>query len=63
VAGSGSTIGTPRLQTLRRRPLGLARRTPLLDETEAILRFLADELGPGTSVNVMAQYYPAGRIG
>jgi putative pyruvate formate lyase activating enzyme len=35
----------------------------LLDETEAILRFIADELGPGTYVNVMAQYYPAGRTG
>jgi putative pyruvate formate lyase activating enzyme len=35
----------------------------LLEETEAILRFLADELGPGTYVNVMGQYYPAGRTG
>jgi putative pyruvate formate lyase activating enzyme len=35
----------------------------LLDETEAILRFIADELGPDTYVNVMAQYYPAGRTG
>jgi putative pyruvate formate lyase activating enzyme len=35
----------------------------LLDETEAILGFIADELGPGTYVNVMAQYYPAGRTG
>src|SRR5919201_1973813 len=33
----------------------------LLDETEAILRFIAAELGPGTYVNLMAQYYPAGR--
>jgi putative pyruvate formate lyase activating enzyme len=33
----------------------------LLDETEAILRFVATELGPGTYVNLMAQYYPAGR--
>jgi putative pyruvate formate lyase activating enzyme len=33
----------------------------MLDETEAILRFVADELGPDTYVNVMAQYYPAGR--
>src|ERR671922_207488 len=33
----------------------------LLDETEALLRFIADELGPGTYVNVMGQYYPAGR--
>jgi putative pyruvate formate lyase activating enzyme len=35
----------------------------LLGETEAILRFIADELGPNTYVNVMAQYYPAGRSG
>src|SRR5918992_1474385 len=35
----------------------------LLEETEAILRFVADELGPDTYVNVMAQYYPAGRTG
>jgi putative pyruvate formate lyase activating enzyme len=49
---------------------GLARRglivrhlvmPGLLDETEAILRFIATELGPGTYVNLMAQYYPAGR--
>src|SRR5919199_763680 len=33
----------------------------LLDETEAILRFVATELGRGTYVNLMAQYYPAGR--
>jgi putative pyruvate formate lyase activating enzyme len=33
----------------------------LLDETEAILRFVATELGPGTYVNLMGQYYPAGR--
>jgi putative pyruvate formate lyase activating enzyme len=33
----------------------------LVAETEAILRFIASELGPGTYVNVMAQYYPAGR--
>ena len=35
----------------------------LLAETEAILGFIASELGPGTYVNVMAQYYPAGRTG
>lgn len=34
-----------------------------LAETEAILGFIASELGPGTYVNVMAQYYPAGRTG
>jgi putative pyruvate formate lyase activating enzyme len=51
---------------------GLARRglivrhlvmPGLLDETVAILRFIAEELGPGTYVNVMAQYYPSGRTG
>jgi putative pyruvate formate lyase activating enzyme len=50
---------------------GLARRGVLLrhlvmpglaDETEAILRWIAEELGPGTYVNVMAQYRPAGRV-
>jgi putative pyruvate formate lyase activating enzyme len=35
----------------------------LLSETEAILRFIAEELGPDTYVNLMAQYYPAGRTG
>jgi putative pyruvate formate lyase activating enzyme len=49
---------------------GLARRglivrhlvmPGLLDETEAILRFVAEELGPDTYVNLMGQYYPAGR--
>jgi putative pyruvate formate lyase activating enzyme len=35
----------------------------LLDETEAVLRFVAEELGPGTYVNLMAQYYPSGRVG
>jgi putative pyruvate formate lyase activating enzyme len=33
----------------------------LVGETEAILHFVAEELGPGTYVNLMAQYYPAGR--
>jgi putative pyruvate formate lyase activating enzyme len=51
---------------------GLARRglivrhlimPGLLEETEAILRFVADELGPGTYVNLMAQYYVSGRVG
>ncbi len=51
---------------------GLARRglilrhlvmPGLVDETEAILRFVADELGPGTYVNLMAQYYVSGRVG
>jgi putative pyruvate formate lyase activating enzyme len=35
----------------------------LLAETEAILRFVADELGPDTYVDLMAQYYPAGLVG
>ena len=33
----------------------------LVDETAAILRFVATELGPDTYVNLMAQYYPSGR--
>ena len=51
---------------------GLARRglivrhllmPGMLDETAAVLRFVADELGPGTYVNLMGQYYPAGKVG
>jgi putative pyruvate formate lyase activating enzyme len=34
----------------------------MVDETEAILRFVAEALGPSTYVNLMAQYYPAGRV-
>jgi putative pyruvate formate lyase activating enzyme len=50
---------------------GLARRglilrhlvmPGLLDETEAVLRWVAEELGTTTYVNLMAQYYPAGRV-
>ncbi len=33
-----------------------------LDETRQILHFLAAEIGPDTYVNVMAQYYPAGKV-
>jgi putative pyruvate formate lyase activating enzyme len=33
-----------------------------LADTEAIMRFLADEVSPDTYVNVMAQYYPAGKV-
>jgi putative pyruvate formate lyase activating enzyme len=33
----------------------------LVEETEQILRWIAAELGPGTYVDLMAQYYPAGR--
>jgi putative pyruvate formate lyase activating enzyme len=49
---------------------GLARRglivrhlvmPGLLEETEAVLRFVAEDLGPGTYVNLMGQYYPAGK--
>ncbi len=51
---------------------GLARRGLLLrhlvmpgmiQETEAVLRFVAEELGPDTYVDIMAQYYPAGLVG
>jgi putative pyruvate formate lyase activating enzyme len=35
----------------------------LLDETEAILRWVAEELGTGCYVNLMAQYYVSGRVG
>jgi putative pyruvate formate lyase activating enzyme len=35
----------------------------LLEETEAILRFVAEELGTSCYVNLMAQYYPSGRVG
>ncbi|MER3409780.1 MAG: radical SAM protein [Thermoleophilia bacterium] len=51
---------------------GLARRglllrhlvmPGLLDETEAILRWVAEELGPGTYVNLMSQYHVSGRAG
>ncbi len=52
-------------------PNGLARRGLLvrhlvmpdeLDETRAIMRFLAREVSPRTYVNVMGQYYPAGKV-
>lgn len=51
---------------------GLARRGLLvrhlvmpgmLDETTAILRYVAGELGTDTYVDLMAQYYPAGLVG
>src|SRR5712691_9692745 len=51
---------------------GLARRglilrhlimPGLLEETEEILRFVADELGTGAYVNLMAQYYVSGKVG
>jgi putative pyruvate formate lyase activating enzyme len=51
---------------------GLARRGLLvrhlvmpgmLAETEAVLRFVSEELAPDTYVDLMAQYYPAGLVG
>src|SRR5919197_5221985 len=51
---------------------GLARRGLIVrhltmpglhEETEAILRFVAEELGTGTYVNLMAQYYVSGKVG
>jgi putative pyruvate formate lyase activating enzyme len=51
---------------------GLARRGVLLrhlvmpgclDETRAILEWVARELGPETYINLMDQYHPAGRVG
>jgi putative pyruvate formate lyase activating enzyme len=51
---------------------GLARRGVILrhlvmpgklDETKAILRYVADELGRGCYVNLMAQYYVSGKVG
>jgi putative pyruvate formate lyase activating enzyme len=50
---------------------GLARRGLLvrhlvmpdgLEETERIVAWLAAEIGPGTYINVMDQYHPAGRV-
>jgi putative pyruvate formate lyase activating enzyme len=35
----------------------------LLEETESILHFVAEELGTGTYVNLMAQYYVSGKVG
>ncbi len=35
----------------------------LVEETEAILHFVAEELGTGTYVNLMAQYYVSGKVG
>ncbi len=34
----------------------------MLEESMAILRFLAEELSPHTYVNIMAQYHPAGKV-
>ncbi|MBI3973362.1 MAG: hypothetical protein HY332_18990 [Chloroflexi bacterium] len=33
-----------------------------LDQTRQILRWIADEVAPDTYVNVMDQYYPAGKV-
>ena len=35
----------------------------MLDETRAILRYVAEEFGTGTYVDLMAQYHPAGLVG
>ena len=35
----------------------------LLEESRAIFQWIAEELGPETFVNVMAQYRPAGKVG
>ncbi len=35
----------------------------MLDETRAILRWLAEEISPDTYVNIMAQYYPSWKVG
>lgn len=32
------------------------------EDTAAIMRFLAEELSPDTFVNIMTQYYPAGKV-
>lgn len=57
---------------LRLDDAGLARRGVLLrhlvmpgclDETRAILEWIARELGPDTYINLMDQYHPAGRVG
>jgi putative pyruvate formate lyase activating enzyme len=34
----------------------------LLDETRQILNFLAEEIGPELYINMMDQYYPAGKV-
>ncbi len=34
-----------------------------LDETRAILEWIVSTLGPDTYVNLMDQYYPAGKVG
>jgi putative pyruvate formate lyase activating enzyme len=50
---------------------GLAKRGVLvrhlvmpgfMDDTKAILRFLAEEVSRDTYVNIMSQYYPAGKV-
>jgi putative pyruvate formate lyase activating enzyme len=33
-----------------------------LDDTQAILHFLAQEVSPDTYVNIMAQYYPSNKV-
>ncbi len=50
---------------------GLAKRGVLvrhlvmpgcLEDTRAVLKFIADEISPDTYVNVMAQYHPGGKV-
>ena len=33
-----------------------------LDETQAILEWIASELSPNTFINLMDQYHPAGKV-
>ncbi|HEV2258741.1 MAG TPA: hypothetical protein VGS06_36945 [Streptosporangiaceae bacterium] len=72
VAAAAVTQMNRQVGPLRFGPDGLARRGLLvrhlvmpgmLEETEAILRFVAAELGTGTYVDLMAQYHPAGLAG
>jgi putative pyruvate formate lyase activating enzyme len=35
----------------------------LLEETKEILKWIAQELGPDTYINLMEQYHPAGKVG
>src|SRR5262249_57632587 len=71
-ARRGALKINPQVAQLRIGENGLARRGLLvrhlmmpgmLQETRAILQFVADELGTGTYVNLMAQYRPAGLVG
>jgi len=72
VAAAAVTEMNRQVGPLRLGQDGLARRGLLvrhlvmpgmLDETRAILRFVAAELGTGTYVDLMAQYRPPGLVG